>query len=635
MINFFFPFIFLSIISLIVSVNFRIDLNKSFLISILSIPLFIFFVGNFLSLNFSIYLMIFISFLYLLINQNFKKIIAPNLLKKIFWYFIIYILIILYSSNLFLHKYDEFSEYGIISKLIFYEGELMNNITIISAKGSPHKINIMGYLNYFFLKTSLSEFKEQFLYIAQNTLSIILIINLLEFITGNLKKISYFIVLFFLCFILSTGFDKIYLDTTAALLITLTILFQFHEKNKIKYLIIFISLIFLFSLKTSASIMFLGISFLFILYYILEKKFKIVIFYLFIIFSSFVIENLYLKDFYIKNYVDKSYDKENKKKEKIKLDNISYSINYNKKLNIIKDFNITNTKSKFHYLILEKNYLDLTQKGIYHSSTFLIFNKIFKILNLKLKLIEIPLTLFFWIVLLFIIIKFINIKNKSKLYLFVSSYVLFILSYWIIILYWAWSNQLINDDFSIEVSWQRHLGTIILGILLYLTNLLCQKNKMDLKQTLIIFIFICIIAKPNSIRSFLPIELILKDYFWSKKYEQRLNLKELAKFINNHSENYSTIIFSNKTKDPYVFPILNYELINKNLINMNIYNFENRILDDEYIFKNLFIKEREVYILIDASNSEFVTKYENSKKISITFIKDFNENFLFYKIKLI
>ena len=120
MINLFFPFIFLSIISLLVSVNLKINLNKSYLISILSIPLIVFFIGNFLSLYWAIYLITLITLAFLIVNQNYKKIYKTQIYKKLLFYFIIYFLITLYSSNLFLHKYDEFSEYGIISKLIFF-----------------------------------------------------------------------------------------------------------------------------------------------------------------------------------------------------------------------------------------------------------------------------------------------------------------------------------------------------------------------------------------------------------------------------------------------------------------------------------------------------------------------------------
>ena len=549
MLNLFFPFIFLSIISLLISVNFKINLKKSYLISTLSIPLIILFVGNFVSLYWAIYIILIISLIFLIINKNYKKIFSIKLFKELFIYLIIYFLLIIYTTNFFLHKYDEFSEYGIISKLIFSEEELMNNILNIFAKGSPYKINIMGYLNYFFLKISFSEFKEQILYISQNTLNIIIIKNLLDFISGNIKKIIFFLILFCLSFVLSTGFDKIYLDTTAALLISLIITTQLQDKNNSKYFVIFLSMIFLFSLKTSATIIFIGISSVFIFYYLFEKNYKFIGFYLLLIFSTFIVEKFYSYNFY--------------------LNNLSYSPNYKKKVNNITNFKSDNFISQNNYLFLKKNFIDLTEKGIYHSSTFLIFNKILQRLNINFKLIEIPLTLFFWILLLILLIKIINIENKFKLIFFINIYIVFIFFYWLIILYWSLSNNLVNEDFSIEASWQRHLGAIILGILLYLIIVLFKKNKIDLKHILIILIFLSVISKPNSIRNFFPKEFVMKDAFWLQRYEQRVEIKKLSNFINNNVEKYSVLFDYANNKSAYFHPILNYELIDKNLINID------------------------------------------------------------------
>ncbi len=632
MINLFFPFVFLSITSLLFSKTFNINLNKSFLISILFIPLFIFFIGNFVSLYWSIYMLILINFFLILYNQNFKKILTIETLQDLFLYFVIYFLIILYSSNFFLHKYDEFSEYAIISKLIFAEGELANNIHNIFAKGSPHKINILAYLNYFFLKTSLIEFKEQTLYIAQNTFNVIIILNLINFISKNSNKIFFFIILFFLSFILSTGFDKVYLDTTLGLLISLIITIQFQDPNKSKYLIIFLAMIFLFSLKTSASIIFMGISFIFIFYYFLEKNYKIIVFYSFIILSSIGVEKFYLNNFYFNFASDKDKDKEidNLISDKVYLKNQSYSLNYEKKLTKINELK----NSNFNYLILNKNLKDLFEKGIYHSSTFLIFNKIFEKLNINFKLIEIPLTLFFWLILISLLVKVINIEDKIKLTLFTTSYILFIFLYWLIILYWSWSNQLINEDFSIIASWQRHLGSVILGILLYLILIFLQKNKLTTIQIFLILIFIVIISKPNSIKNFFPKSFVMKDIFWSKKFKQRQNISKLSDFINNYSENYSTIFYFSKFEDPYFLPILNYELIDKNLVAINFDLFEKYY--NSYLIKYpSLIKNTQFYLLGNKIKIENLTKLINSKKIKIIYKTDFDDTYSIYKIKIL
>ncbi len=627
MINLFLPFLFLSIISLLISVNFKINLNKSYLISILSIPILILFIGNFVSLYWAIYVILIIGLIFLIINKNYKKIFLVSFFGELFIFFIIYFLVIIYTTNLFLHKFDEFSEYGIVSKLIFFEEELMNNIFNIFAKGSPHKINIMGYLNYFFLKTSFLEFREQILYIGQNTLNIIIIKNLIGFISGNIKKIIFFLILFFLSFVLSTGFDKIYLDTTAALLISLIITTQLQDKNNSKYFIIFLSMIFLFCLKTSATIIFLGISSMFIFYYLFEKNYKIISFYLLLILSTYIIEKFYSYDFYL------SKKQTNINTEKAYLHNLSYSLTYKKKIDNIKNFNSNNFFSQTNYLYLKKNFSDLAEKGIYHSSTFLVFNKIFQKLNINFKLIEIPLILFFWIFLLILLIKIINIENKFKLILFINIYILFIFFYWLIILYWSLHSNLVNEDFTIETSWQRHLGAIILGVLLYLIIVLFQKNMIGPKHILIILIFLSVISKPNSIRNFFPKEFIMKDAFWLQRYEQRVEIKKLSNFINNNVEKYSVLFVDTNNKDAYFLPILNYELIDKNLINIDLKSWE-KFYNDFFIKHPLINNLENLYILFNKSNNENILNLIKSTDYKIIHRRNFDHQYSIYKISL-
>lgn len=627
MINLFLPFLFLSIISLLISVNFKINLNKSYLISILIIPILILFIGNFVSLYWAIYVILIISLIFLIINKNYKKIFFVSFFGELFIFFIIYFLVIIYTKNLFLHKFDEFSEYGIVSKLIFSEEELMINIFNIFAKGSPHKINIMGYLNYFFLKTSFLEFREQILYIGQNTLNIIIIKNLIGFISGNIKKIIFFLILFFLSFVLSTGFDKIYLDTTAALLISLIITTQLQDKNNSKYFIIFLSMIFLFCLKTSTTIIFLGISSMFIFYYLFEKNYKIISFYLLLILSTYIIEKFYSYDFYLNK------KQTNINTEKTYLNNLSHNLNYKKKIDSLKNLNRNKLFSQTNYLYLKKNFSDLAEKGIYHSSTFLIFNKIFQKLNINLKLIEIPLILFFWIFLLILLIKIINIENKFKLILFINIYILFIFFYWLIILYWSLYSNLVNEDFSIETSWQRHLGAIILGVLLYLIIVLFQKNVIRPKHILIILIFLSVISKPNSIRNFFPKEFIMKDTFWLQRYEQRVEIKKLSNFINNNVEKYSVLFDYANNKSPYFHPILNYELIDKNLINIDLKFWEK--FYNVFVNKHPFLNDLEnFYILFNKSNNENILNLINSTDYKIIHRRDFDHQYSIYKISL-
>ena len=627
MINLFLPFLFLSFISLLFSANLKINLNKSYLISTLSIPLLIFCIGNFVNLYWAIYIILILGLIFLTINKNFNKSFLKNSLKELVIYLIIYFLIIIYTSNFFLHKFDEFSEYGIVSKLIFSEEKVTNNIFNIFAKGSSHKINIMGYLNYFFLKISFLEFKEQILFISQNFLNIVIIRNLLDFISGYKKKTLFFIIIFFLSFVLSTGFDKIYLDTTAALLISLIIATQFQDKNKFKYLVIFLSMIFLFCLKTSTKIIFIGISSIFIFYFLFEKNYKLIGYYLVLILSTFAIEKFYSHNFQL-NKINKNLSIKN-----IYLSNSSNALDYNNNINIIKNIKIDNFFSQTNYLFLKKNFIDLTKKGIYHSSTFLIFNKIFQTLSINLKLIEIPLTIFFWILLLIILTKILNIENKSRLIFFVNIYILFIFFYWLIILYWSLTNNLVNEDFSIEASWQRHLGVIILGILFYLTIVLFQKNDIGPKYILIILIFLSAVSKPNSIRNFFPKEFVMKDPFWSKRYMQRTEVKKISNFVNKNTEKYSVVFLYSINEDVYFFPILNYELIDKSLVNTN-FKFWKKFYNN-YIIKFPFLKDLEnLFILSNQSDNQKILDFISSNSYEIISKKDFKNRYSIYKINL-
>ena len=121
--SFFAPFFILSIFSIFLSKNSNLSLLNSFLISSITITFIIFFIGNFISLINGIYLIFFLTLIAVIIlptKNGITKFLKEIILKLI----PIYLIIILYSSNLFFYKYDEFSEYGIISKLIFSKMKL-------------------------------------------------------------------------------------------------------------------------------------------------------------------------------------------------------------------------------------------------------------------------------------------------------------------------------------------------------------------------------------------------------------------------------------------------------------------------------------------------------------------------------
>tara|TARA_B100001057_G_scaffold350524_1_gene352035 strand:+ start:417 stop:2300 length:1884 start_codon:yes stop_codon:yes gene_type:complete len=611
MINILFPFLILSIISIFFSKKNNISLTKSFLVCILSIVFFIFIIGNFIPLYYAIYLILtylLIIFFYIFFDK--EKFKLNFYLRELLLIFIpLFILVILYSHNLFLYKYDEFSEYGIISKLLFYEEKTLNNIHDIFYKGSPHKINIMGYLNYFFLKSSFLNYKEQLLYIAQNTLNLILVMNILEFLSQKHKKVIFFIVIYLLSFILSTGFDKVYLDITAGLLIALIILNQNLNPEKNKYLIITLCMLFLFCLKTSTSIIFFGLAFIFILISIIGKNYKIVFFYLSILLCSFLIEKIYSSNSYLfKNENNLSVGNFTKNSSKI--------LTYENKFKSVLSF----SKKKFEYEtfaeIIKRNYEFLSQEGIYHAKTFLIPNKIFNRLNINFNLIEIPLNIFIWFIFILILSKIANIEDKNQLYIFVGLFILFIIFYWLTILFWGWQNNLMNKDYSIEVSWQRHLGILIFALVVYLLVILFKHNNLNYVKFFFILIFLFNISTPLSLKVFFTKEFIRKDNFWSDKYNQRIEIKNLSKLITNNLKPYSTLIYSLDNKNSYFQPILNYELTNISLFNID--KFQIIKLKNLHLILEKYDKNN-LYLLINEEQESFMQKnYKSREKINFS-----------------
>ena len=622
MINVLFPFLILSILSIFFSKKNNISLTKSFLVCILSIALFIFIIGNFVPLYYGTYLILiyflFTFFYFFFDKEKFRLNFFLRELLLIF--FPLFILVILYSYNLFLYKYDEFSEYGIISKLLFYEEKALNNISDVFYKGSPHKINIMGYLNYFFLKFSFLNYKEQLLYISQNTLNLILVMNILEFLSQKYKKVIFFIIIYLLSFILSTGFDKIYLDITAGLLVALIILNQNLNPEKNKYLIIALCMLFLFCLKGSTSLIFFGLALIFIFISIIDKNFKIVFFYLTIIICSFLIEKIYSSNLYLfKN--EKNLSVENFTK------NSSRILTYKNKVNSVIYF----SKDKFEYEtfieIIKKNYKLLNQKGIYHAKTFLIPNKIFNRLNINFNLIEIPLNIFIWFIFILILSKIVNIEDKKQLYTFVGLFIVFIIFYWLTILFWGWHNNLLNKDYTIEVSWQRHLGILVFGLVIYLSIILFKYNNLNYVKYFCILVFLLSISIPSSLKVFFTKEFIINDNFWSERYNQRIKIKDLSELIENKIKPYSTVIYSLNNNNSYFYPILNYELINISLLNTGKLN-KDKIKNLHLILEKSELdnyKRDNLYLLI-SKEQEYLIQKKNKNKEKIHYFEIFSDS---------
>lgn len=635
--SFFAPFFILSIFSIFLSKNSNLSLLNSFLISSITITFIIFFIGNFINLINGIYLIFLLTLIAVIIlptKNGITKFLKEIILKLI----PIYLIIILYSSNLFFYKYDEFSEYGIISKLIFFENEIANYIANIAYKGSPQKINIMAYYNYFFLKSGYSEFREQLIYVSQITFNVVIILNILEYVVGVKKKIIFFFIIYFLCFALSPGLDKIYLETSAGLLTALIVINQISEKENKRYIIIFTSMIFLCFLKNSTQIIFYGLTLIFIIYAFFKKDYKTIIFYISILLFSALVEFIYFKDL---KYKQINYSETTKS-----IQRLNHSTNQPSK-NRITDIARPNiTSIIFSNDFITTSFKQISKSAIYHTETFLIPNKILDKLNIKFNLIQIPLTFFIWILIFLILTKLININKKRYLVFFLFLSITFLISLFITSLIWGITHNLLNKDLTVEVSWERHLGVFILGIIIYLLTLFISKNNLSFSKLLILLIITICISTPNSLRPIFNKNFITQDQFWSSKYAQREDIDNFAKKVSKDLNKYSYLINTLKHNDPYFHPILNYELIDINVYKLSIDEINQKTFFATHYLN--FQKPKNIFILINNNNINILknkinelnsnhSANTNSKEniLEIFSYKKFQkEGYIIYKIQI-
>lgn len=246
---------------------------------------------------------------------------------------------------------------------------------------------------------------------------------------------------------------------------------------------------------------------------------------------------------------------------------------------------------------------------------------------MKKKIIEIPLNIFFWFLIILLISYFISKNDGSmKLTWLILLYLSFLITYFIFLTYWASMNNLINDDFTMSISWERHLGTIILGIILFLLThyFKIYKNYIILISALVVSLNITL---PNSIRVFMPVDIINKNQFWEQKYQQRAQIKNISKQIKNKLDDYSNLLFlMDKPDDPYFIPILKYELIKINTVDIKSDHLEPFL--NSFSFKN-----SKLYIIADSDHENIINiiyqSIENKENsiLSKNLFRAFNEKY--------
>ena len=140
--------------------------------------------------------------------------------------------------------------------------------------------------------------------------------------------------------------------------------------------------------------------------------------------------------------------------------------------------------------VLNKNFEISFKDGIYHAKTFKIINKLFEKLNIDFNLKEIPLTIYIWLALILLLSIFIS-YYRSEIKIISLLYIGFILSYFLFLIYWGVQNSQINENLTLELSWQRHIGSLILGYLIFLFILIKFKSN-TLDRYLLILLFISV-----------------------------------------------------------------------------------------------------------------------------------------------
>ena len=623
-----FPYLILSILSYFLVYKIKISLAKSYLITSIMIIFFLILFGKFGLLNFSIITIQIISvvFFFYLIS---KKIFNKKILKQQFILLIIYFLLIWICKDLFYYKFDEFSEYGISTRLIFSENNLPVNIDYLS-KGSHFKVNFVSYFHYFFLKNSTIKFDESISYIAHSFLIFILFFNILAFIKINvIKKIFILLIFYFTIYALGPGIDRLYVDTIVGLIISLILLHSFNEKkHKSDYFLIFLLVTILPLIKPNGIIIVIGITPIIIFQNFYKKKFIV----LALIIASLLTNHLFTK-FYFSD-LNKIFTQKEDLNQIYELhESMAFNLNQLHQLKQFRDEAI-NLNSKFIYNFSSKQLNNLIKNGIYHSKTFLIYNRLFSKLNLDINLIQIPINIFIWFIIIIFITYFINKKKNTQMYWLSFLYIGFIVSYYLMLIFWGLKHNLITNDFEMKVSWERHIGSLLIGIILFLfVNFFKIFNNI---KTIILFLFFTIsLTVPNSLRPLMSYEITKKEQYWKSKIEQRKNLQVISNKIKSNINIYSNVLLAfDKRNDPYFETILKYELIEFNTFSID----GNIFLPSHTLFKflnnrNNLLGNNRFYIIKDKEYELEEVKQKLNRlytvlkiKQKLSLIKNFTNN---------
>ena len=225
---------------------------------------------------------------------------------------------------------------------------------------------------------------------------------ILTFIDINFyKKIIISLSIYFLIYSLGPGFDRLYVDSILGLLIGIIFLLTFKENlKKSDKILIFLILLIIPMIKPNGLLIVFGLLPIFFLYTIYKKNLIPILIIIFALFSNYILTKFYTanidltlidKLIYPNSFKDKNYNNDQTS---------TFTIKTFRQIN--NDFvgfdEINKNKEEF----IEVQVSELMNKGIYHSKTFLILSKLLKLTKLNYKIINFPINIFLWFLIILI-----------------------------------------------------------------------------------------------------------------------------------------------------------------------------------------------------------------------------------------
>ena len=574
---------------------------------------------------------IFFIFLFFKINKSLFYQMLKELKKdqNLILFLILLFFFFILSKNLELAKFDEISSYGLYTKYIYYLREFPS-ADVFSSKNNISSLNFFSFF-YLIILDFFNDYSESLLIFSNNLISLTLIFSVIKFlkITNLIKTIITFFIISSFVYIFLSGFDRIYLETILGLIL-LNIFFLIYlylnknESNKF-YFILLLTCIIILIKKSSILLIFGILGGVFIILLIKKKFFKIL---LILILPFLILEtsndltifqyklnkkNEYVKDIYSKDIVGLSVNKYLIKKDSYKLNKNKFSpFEYKPDKEIAKKIIKNHLKESFN-------------SGIYHAY-FLgnLKNILNTITNNSLSFIPIiPLNIYFWsIIIIYLFCK--NFKNVT----FLIYYFLYLITYYLFLIFWGFKFSLFDfEKLIIQVSWERHIGTILFPMIMFL--ILIKFNNYKTKTISILFIILLLVLPARTVRAFVPIKYLDDKNYYKTINGQKEYWKKFSVLLNAKLKNRSSVFVISKIfNDP-----LDYHLLNYYSIRHNIYIFDSPSFPK---VENIFEKQKKIFIVTDNKflckskkgnvGSFFIHEITDLKKIN-SFLECYNKNF--------